>query len=322
MSDNTTKVTTHYWLPLQETNNGFVIKFYANHDQVEFPVIKLFAGEFEPPDEEDFIEVQNQFPSFWAAVVNAGVDTNPPRESKTYVNLLKDGMLNELTPPLEFIVDLNENGKAKKRVNWPATLAFWAGKPAAGNAGEAGERRVYKMLGARDKLLLDSIGADTIEIAMRALDCVNHIYTEAFDPPEGIEPTTSFSSTDFSATEMFKTIFYSLNKKLELARGAWVVDWQSARKPGNDLNNILNGEFETFKADLIDGHYLMETAEDVDEAIEMLGIKITSVHKDSAEERANVAKRVWLYFDLARHYGYTRGEAVEAVNALMDQVPF
>jgi len=308
--------------PLQETSNGFVIKFYVDHDQVEFPVLKLFAGDYNPPDEEDFTAFQEQFPSLWATIVKAGVDLNPPRDSLTFLQLKDKELLNKLDSPIEVITDVNASGNAKKRVNWPATLAFWAGKPAAGSAGEAGERRVYRQLGERDKLLLDSIGADITEVALHALDCVDNVYNEAFDSPDGIEPRSKFEASEFDANEMFKTFYYTINKRLEIARGAYVVDWQAAMHPGNDLNNILNGEFETFKADLVDGHYLIQTTEDVDEAIDMLGIKITKIHVDEAEERANVAKRVWFYFDLTKHYGYTRSDAVEAVTMLMDQVPF
>ncbi len=139
---NTTKVTTYWWLPLQETKNGFILKFYANRDSVKHPIFKLYDRDIDPPVEE-LKTLADNFPALWKEVKNYGVELSPPRDSLTFMDLKDDGLLNELKVPLEFIVGVNENGNANKRALWPETLAMWAGHP-GGGASEAGEQQVYQ----------------------------------------------------------------------------------------------------------------------------------------------------------------------------------
>ena len=313
-STETTKVTTYWWLPLQETKNGFILKFYANRDDVEFPVFKLYDKDIDPPVEE-LKTLADNFPALWKEVKGCGVELSPPRDSLTFVDLKNDGRLNELKVPLEFVVGFNENGNPNKRATWPETLAMWAGQP-AGDAGEAGTD-VYQGFTERHNDLLNLVGQEVFEIAKSALNTQGAIYDE-------LEAEENNHGFDLDRDELFKTVFYQTSRSFDKVRGARTLSLDKARQGlADDFQVIRDGELKDFSQDLTDGHYLLDDREEVKRILDTLGIRIvkdTLAEYEKVDRRIEVAEQVWLFADLTRKYGYTPGEAVEAING--HNIPF
>jgi hypothetical protein len=313
----TAKVTTYWWLPIQEQQNGFLIKFYANHEAVENPVFKLYDKDIDPPVEEFKVLAEN-FPGIWKEIKGAGVDTSPPRESLKFVHLRDGGQLRELKVPLEFIVGLNKNGNPNKRALWPETLALWAGQPASG-AGEAGEQRVYRGFTEQHEDVLDLVGREVYEIAKSAVLTTDELYDEIEDSESGIQlnPTPD---------ELLKMVFYQTSRTFDKVRGAMTLSFDKARQGmPDDFQIIRDGELKDFSQDLADGHYLIDDRDEARAILETIGIRIakdTLAEYEEVDRRLEVAEQVWLFADITKKYKKTPGQAVETINGLFNEIPW
>lgn len=315
----TAKVTAYWWLPIQEQQNGFLIKFYANHDAVENPVFKLYDKDIDPPAEEFKILAEN-FPGLWKEIKAAGVDTSPPRESLKFVSLRDGGQLNELKVPLEFIAGLNKNGNPFKRALWPETLAMWAGGASgAGSAGSAGEERVYQGFTEQHETVLDLVGQEVYEIAKSAVLTTDMLYDE-------LEAKESDIQLNPTPDELLKMVFYQTSRTFDKVRGAMTLSVDKARQGlADDFQVIRDGELKNFSQDLADGYFLIDSREEARDILTTIGIQInkeTLAEYEDVDRRLVVAEQVWLFADITKKYKKTPGQAVEAINGIFNEIPW
>jgi len=298
MSEST-KQTASWFMDTQETSNGVIVKLYSSHPQVVHPIVKLYDSSLENPS-EDLKEIP---PALLKRLQLKGVSDNISDPLKEVA--LAKGWLTPIDPEIEFYVQVKDN-KTTKRVDWEATKEAWAGGGQAGNA--SGGQLVYEgFVVEKHEALVDMIVLETTELGCEALRCVRE-WRDLDD------------KNNFTADELFKLAFYRVTKMFDSVRGAWLKPIEGTASDSFDV--ILNGTIETFAADLVAGHYMIENQEAVRGIIDDLGIKITKVHAEDVSKRVEVAQKVWLYVDLTSKYGKSAGAAKEVIDGLFEEVPW
>lgn len=301
MPEDVMKQTLNYWMPAQKMGkDGCIVKFYTAHEPVAFPVVKLYEGKsLHNPSEPD---LSNLPPNLLKEIQGAGIE--PKQGDIEREDALEQDKLHPIEPAIEVYVKL-DGEKVTKRVHWEKTLELWAGRASGASdaSGASGEQHVYLGLTEEDAALVSLIEDEVTVLAKAALNVVDKVLVSEEDVR--VQPD-----------ELFSRIFYQLTYTFKNVRGATTVPVSQALSDVGpvDYNSILEGDMSTFAEDIAAGHFAIVSAEAARKMISQLDIKITQVHQESPELRAEVASKVWLYADLITRWKKSPQDAKRFVN--------
>lgn len=241
-------------------------------------------------------------------------------------NLMARGRLNgrEVVPPINILVNKTDEGKITKEINWPATLALWAGKQPAmqadGQLASAAGEPVYRRAWDEEYDQIAGIVAEeTLKLGLYAVNVSNELMSNIDQGGETPPDKVAYMDT-------WKTVFYRISREFDAARGAHppLVSQSAIPTASSEaVQEILDGTPETFGETVASAHPLIVDAEHAKTIFQSLGIKASEQWASSPQERLSVARQIWLYATLRTEvFDVAVATSTDIVQRAFDEIPW
>jgi hypothetical protein len=300
MSDEVRENTAVGWYGICETSGGPMVRLYSDHPSLKWPIANVYLGEsldeefpYLPPDLQKAIQSE---------IAAKNVD-----------NISESALSKEKAQTTKFWHNMEPRVFAvrKRRIDWVETQNAWGGTPAGTTAsGEPAGDYVWEPMSEEQEQLMHKL---VDELALIHSTMVKAAYKTV------INKDVSYDEVKDDALAIYRGISYDFNRHWPTVRGSQLKSANVFDLLEEPLQAIIDGEPETFLNDMAVLNPLLVDADHAKATLQIVGETGIST---SGDERAEQAKKVWLFIDLVSKYGIDRTTAISMVNDGLEQIPF